>query len=50
MESVNEFLRVAQAQQQQECFPPPSEINYTVYAAFSEVNCSITAASPDLTL
>ena len=44
VESINALLRVAQAQQQQECFVPSSQINDTVYAAPSEVNCSITTS------
>ena len=49
VESINAFLKVAQAQQQQECFVPFYQINYTVYTAPSEGNCSITA-SPNSTL
>ena len=44
VESINALLRVAQAQQQQECFVPSSQINDTVYTAPSEGNCSITAS------
>ena len=49
VESINALLRVAQAQQQQKCFVPSSQINDTVYTAPSEGNCSI-AVSPNSTL
>ena len=41
---------MAQAQQQQECFVPSSQINDTVYTAPSDGNSSITATSPNSTL
>ena len=44
VESINALLRVVQAQQQQKCFVPSSQINDTVYTAPSEGNCSITAS------
>ena len=50
VESIKVLLRVAQAQQQQECFAPSSQINDTVYTARTEENCSIIAASPNATL
>ena len=50
VESINALLRVAQAQQEQECFVPSSQINDTVYIAPSEGNSSITAISPNSTL
>ena len=50
VESTNALLRVAEAQQQQECFVSSSQINDTVYAAPSDGNSSITATSPNLSL
>ena len=50
VESINALLRVSQAQQQQECFVPSSQINDTVYTAPSDGNSSITATSPNSTL
>ena len=50
VESIKALLRVAQAQQQQECFAPSSQINDTVYTPRTEENCSIIAASPNATL
>ena len=41
---------MAQAQQQQECFVPSSQINHTVYTAPFDINFSITATSPNSTL
>ena len=41
---------MAQAQQQQECFVPSSQINHTIYTAPSDINFSITATSPNSTL
>ena len=41
---------MAQAQQEQECFAPSSQINDTVYTAPFDGTCSITATSPDTTL
>ena len=42
MESINALSRVAQAQQQQECFNLSSKVNDTVYAAPPKGNCSVT--------
>ena len=50
MESINALLRVAQVQQEQECFVPSSQINDTVYIATSEGNPSITAISTNSAL
>ena len=50
VESINALLRVAQAQQQQECFVPSSQINDTVYTTPSDGYSSITATSPNSTL
>ena len=50
MESINALLKVAEAQQQQECFVSSSQINDTVYTAPSEGNCSIAATSPNSTI
>ena len=45
VESLNALLRVAQAQQQQECFVPSSQINNNFHTAPSDGNSSITATS-----
>ena len=42
MESINALSRVAQAQQQQECFNLSSKVNDTVYAAPPKGNRSVT--------
>ena len=50
MESINALSRVAQAQQQQECFVPTSQVKETVYTAPSKGNCSLTTTSLNSTL
>ena len=53
MESIHALLRVAQAQQQEECFVPSSQINDTAYMVPSDGHSSITAtshSSPNSTL